>query len=272
MLKRRSLLLVLPVALVATGCLATRSDIERLELTVRAMEDSSRVRIARSEAASRAVITQAAQMLAQQFTREFNSVSDSLRQVAASVQKLQGDVQLAMHDVRSQLTTLQEGLGQSQRRLQDLRTSVEARESVQPPRPADPAAPPVAAGTPPAAQLYQLGVQQLTRSATGSARMNFQLLVDQYPTHDRAADAQHQIANSFAAEGNRAAADSVHALVVLKYPGSDAAPASLLKRARLAQDLKDTAKAKAFFEQIVAKYPKSNERTLAEDELQRLKP
>jgi TolA-binding protein len=272
MLLRRSLILLAPAAFLATGCLATRGDIERLELALRTAQTESAQRQARSDSAGHALLRQATQMLAAQFTREFNSVSDSVRQVASSLQRLQGDVTLAMHDVRAQLTTLQEGIGQSQRRLQDLRTSVEAREAVQPPRPADAAAPAAAPGTPPASQLFQLGEQQARQNATSAARMNFQTLIDQYPTHDRAPEAQHKIALTYASEGNRAAADSVHALVVTTYPNSSSAPASLFKRARLAQDLKDTARAKAFFEQIVAKYPKSLERELADDELLRIKP
>jgi TolA-binding protein len=256
--------MLLPVALLASGCLATRSDIERLELTVRAMDDSSRARMARSDAADRAALTQAMQLLTQQFQREFSSVSDSVRQVATALQRLQGDVSLSMHDLRTQLTTLQEGIGQSQRRIDNLRNTVEANAGA--PRPADPAAPAAAApGTPSAATLWSTGRSQLTRNATGSARMNFQTLIDQYPTHDLASAAQHQIANSYAAEGNRAAADSVFALVVEKYPASEVAPNALYKRAMLARDIKDSTRAKAYFEQIVAKYPKSNERTLADE-------
>jgi TolA-binding protein len=101
--------------------------------------------------------------------------------------------------------------------------------------------------------------------------MNFQTLIDQYPTHELVPKAQAKIAASFAAEGNRAAADSVYALVVQKYPASEDAPNALFKRARLAQDLKNIPQAIALFQQIVDKYPKSEERSVAADELQKLK-
>jgi TolA-binding protein len=258
---------LLPVALLATGgCLATRSDIERLELTIRAMADTSRAREARSDSATRALINQTAQVLAAQFTRDFNVVSDSVKQVSTALQRLQGDVQLSVHDLKAQMSTLQEGLGQSQRRLENLRNSVESSASA-PARPADPGASTVAPGTPSAAQLLKTGKEQVIRGAAGTARMSLQLLIDSYPTDDRAAEAQLQIGESYATEGNKAAADSAYALVVQKYPANDWSATALWKRAKFAEQVKDSTRARVFYRQIIDKYPKSNEKILAEDAL-----
>lgn len=264
---------LLPVVLLATGgCLATRVDVQRLELQVRSVESAAAVRQARSDSATQALVREIGQTITQQFSRQLAQVSDSVRQLAAALQRLQGDVQLAMHDVKGQLTTLQEGLGQSARRLQDLRSSVEASAGAQPPRQMDStAAAGATAGIPAAPTLFQTARTQLSRNALSSARANFQLLIDQYPTYDRVSDAQLEIGKIFAADGERAAADSVYALVVQKYPNSDAAPTALYKRAMLAKDLKDSARAKALFEQIVVKYPKSTERSLADDFLSALR-
>jgi TolA-binding protein len=251
---RRSLLsFIAPVALLAAGgCLATRGDVERMELTLKTMQDSARIRQSRSDSMTRTLITAATQQLQQNFTREFTSISDSVKQVAAAVQRLQGDVTLSVYDLRTQFTVVQEALGQSNKRMQEIKSSVEA--SAQSARPADPAA---AGAMPPAEQLYSTGNKLLMSGSTGTARQNFQDLLANYPSHDRAPDAQIGVAASFASEGNRVAADSVYALVALKYPKSDAAPTALFKRARFAQEVKDTTRYRALLQEIVSKYPKS---------------
>jgi tol-pal system protein YbgF len=270
---------LLPVAVLATGgCLATRSDVEKLQLSVNAMRDTLRAQQDRSDAANRELIRSATEMLGQQFTRQFTALSDSVRQVSSSLQRVQGDLTLSMNGIRTQMVALEEGLGASQKRIADLRTTVEAAATppvVTPPAPgAAPtgtAAQAPASGAPPAAVLWNTGYSAFIRRATASARDQFQLLVDNYPTHDRAPEAQFYIAVAYADEGNRTAADSVYGLVVTKYPNSDKAPSALWKRAKLAQDAGNAASTRALLQQIVDKYPRSDERSLAEDELKRLK-
>lgn len=266
---------LLPVALVATGgCLATRGDVERLQLTLLARQDSMRAEQARADSINRQLIRQATQQLAQQFNREFTIVSDSVRQLSVGLSRLQGDFALAMHDLRGQLVSVQEGIGQSQRRIQDLRTTVEAVSTpvVVPPPAAGPApAGGRGSGAPPAAQLFEMARSQLRSGATAAARQGFETLVAEYPTHERASEAQMYIADAFHQEGNRPAADSVYALVAARYPGSESASRSLYKRAVFAMEAGDRQRATALAQEIVEKYPRANERDLAEDMLRTLR-
>jgi TolA-binding protein len=260
---RRSLAaLVVPVALLAAGgCLATRSDVERMELTLKTMQDSARIRQSRSDSMTRSLIAAATQQLAMNFARDFSSISDSVRQVAAAVQKVQGDLSLATHDLKTQINVVQEGLGQSNRRMQEIRNSVEA--AAQSSRPSDPAAP---AGLPPAAQLHSVGNRLLLSNSPGGARQNFQDLIANYPTHPLVPDAQLKIGHTFVSEGNRVAADSVYALVAQKYPAaSEAASEALYKRAMYAREVNDTTRSRALLREIVAKYPKSEAGVTAAD-------
>jgi TolA-binding protein len=260
---RRSLAgLILPIATLAVGgCLATRSDVERMELTLRTMQDSARIRQSRSDSMTRTLIAAATQQLAINFARDFTSITDSVKQVAAAVQKVQGDLSLSVHDLKTQINIVQEGLGQSNRRMQEIRNSVEA--SAQASRPADPAAP---GGMPPAAQLYQTGNGLLMRNSTGTARQNFQDLIANYPTHALVPEAQLRIGHSFASEGNRVAADSVYALVVQKYPAAtDAASEALYKRARFAEEVKDSVRFRSLLRELVQKYPKTEAGVTAAD-------
>lgn len=258
---RRSLTkLLLPIATLAVGgCLATRSDVERMELTLKAMQDSARMRQNRSDSVTRTLIREATAQLAQNFARDFAAVSDSVRGLTANVQKFQGDVSLAIYDLKTQNTVIQEVLGQSNRRMQDIKNSVEA--NAQGARPTDPATP----QQPNAAQLLGMGKRLLLTQATGGARQNFQDLITNYPADERVPEAQFYIAETFSREGNKVGSDSVYALVVLKYPRSDYAASSLYKRAQFAKEAGDNARWEALLRELIARYPKSEAAVVAAD-------
>ncbi|HVZ50037.1 MAG TPA: tetratricopeptide repeat protein [Gemmatimonadaceae bacterium] len=285
----RGLRLILPVALAATGgCLATRSDVEQLQLGVNAMRDSMRAQQARSDSTTRALIREMSQQLGQQFSRQFATLSDSVRDVSAGLQRLQGDLSLAMHDLNTQMVAVQEGIGVSQKRLSELRSSVEAIPAVPPtatmpmgaapgnqgrggaPPQAGTTASPASPAAPPPGTLWMLGRDALAKGATASARENFQTLVTSYPDHERAPDAQMYIGDAFASEGNKPAADSVYALVVTKYPGSAQAARSLYKRAQFAIEVGDKTRARTLLQELADKYPRSNEALLVGDLLKSL--
>ncbi len=280
---RHSLKLLPAVLLAAGGCLATRSDVERLELSLRATRDSARIQQARSDSTTRILLRDATLQLGQQFSRSFGALSDSVRRVAvgvAGIERAQGDLLLSMHDFRTQLAAVQEGVGISQKRLADLRSSVEAAAAS---APAAVPSPTVPAGTggatpsvgqpaaPPAAILWESGAASLTKGATAAARESFQTLVTNYPTYERVPEAQMYIADAYAQEGNRTAADSVYALAVATYPtATEVAARSLFKRAKLAVETGNPDRAKALYQQIIDKYPGSTLRELAGVELKGL--
>ena len=239
------------------------------------MQESVRAEQVRSDSITRALLRSVSQQLGQQFDREFAAMSDSVRGVTAGLQRLQGDVTLSMAELRRDMVAVQEGIGMSQRRIQELRTTVEAT-AVAPPAPppvatGDSAGRPQASNAPPAATLFTLARQQLTTGATGAARNGFQTLVTEYPAHERAPESQMYIAETYYQERNRPAADSVYALVVQKYPGTEAASRSLWKRANLAVEASDKERATTLFQELVDKYPRSNEYELAVEMLRTLK-
>ncbi len=247
-------------ALAVAGCMASKSDIALLQTDLQTMRTES----ARGDSARRAQIEQ---VLAQVIRS-----NDSIRAVSMRLAKLQADVQNDHYEMNRQILTLQELSGQSQRRLQELRGAMEER--VQPaPAPAGPAAPAdsVRAGAGPGpGQLFQSSLDQLRRGSVGVARSGFEELLRTYPTYEDAPEAMVYIAETYAAERNQAAADSVYGLVVQRYPRSPKAATALYKRALVLKSAGQNAAARASLERIVREYPRSDEAALAREQLRTL--
>jgi tol-pal system protein YbgF len=167
-----------------------------------------------------------------------------------------------------QLVQIQELTGQGQRRLQDLRAQIEAQHeaavsAATPPSPGDTSKPAV----PGPATLYVSSLEQFRRGSYGVARTGFQQLLTQYPKYEAAPLAQEYIGESFSAERNDAAADSVYQVVLTKYPTSSAAPTALYKRAELLQGAGKDQESKALLQRLVHDYPKSDAAGLAREQL-----
>ena len=258
-----------PAAFLAAGaCVATRNDVRVLQNDLRVMRAES----AQADSMRRLQINAALLAIGQ--------ANDSLRTLSARLAKFQGDVRGDIYAMNQQLIQIQELTGQSQRRLQELRASVEARSQeaaapVPAPAPtggdtAHAAGPPAPAGPGPN-QLFQLALDQLRRGSAAAARAGFQDLLRQYPTADVAADAQFYLGQAYETEGNAAAADSAYAAVVARYPKSSRAPTALYKRATALERQGKVQAARAAFDQIVKQYPNSDEAVLAKERLRVLR-
>ena len=251
-------------ALVVAGCMASKTDIQLLQTDIQTMRTES----TRSDSARRAQIEQ---VLAQVIR-----TNDSIRIVSARLSKLQADVQNDHYEMNRNILTLQELSGQSQRRLQELRGAMEER-SQPAPAPASPAPGPdsvrasAGAGAAPGpGQLFQSSLDQLRRGSVGVARSGFEELLRTYPTYEDAPEAMVYIAETYAAERNQAAADSVYGLVVQRYPRSPKAATALYKRALVLKSAGQSAAARASLERIVREYPRSDEAALAREQLRTL--
>jgi tol-pal system protein YbgF len=247
-------------ALAVAGCLASKTDIALLQTDLQSMRTES----ARSDSARRAQIEQ---VLAQVIRS-----NDSIRMVSARLAKLQADVQNDHYEMNRQILTIQELSGQSQRRLQELRGAMEERNPPAP-APAGPTAPADsvrASAAPGPGQLFQSSLDQLRRGSVGVARSGFEELLRTYPTYEDAPEAMVYIAETYAAERNQAAADSVYGLVVQRYPRSPKAATALYKRALVLKSAGQNAAARASLERIVREYPRSDEAALAREQLRTL--
>jgi TolA-binding protein len=245
-------------ALALSGCLASKSDMLILQSQLQAMQATS----ARSDTAR---ATQIDRVLSQ-----VQQSNDSVRSLSARLAKLQSTVTTNDYEMGRQILQIQELSGQSQRRLQELRASLEERSQ-------SAASVPVAAGSAPStpagpgpAQLFQTSLDQLRRGSSTVARSGFEELLRTYPQSDDAPEALVYIAETYSAERNQVAADSVYGLVVDRYPASPKAATALYKRALAFRTAGRTAQARTAFERIVREYSRSDEAALAREQLRTL--
>jgi tol-pal system protein YbgF len=202
-------------------------------------------------------------------------IMDSL---GLAVRSLRGDTQQDLYNIEQQLVQLQELTGQSQQRLTELRTQLEARGaeisavSATPPPQAAPGDTTRPAGPAPAAtadEMYEASVAQLRRGSTATARTGFRQLLQAYPTSARVPDAVYFLGQSFAAESPDSAA-GYYKQVVERHPQSPRASAALYNLGLLAERRKDGAGAKNAYQRVIQEYPRSGEAALARDRLKAL--
>ena len=250
------------LALALAGCFASKGDVALLQSQLNTMSQTagSNAEVQRVQL-DRAV----AQVLAQ-IARN----NDSVRVIAARLAKMQGDVQNDHYEMGRQILQLQELSGQGQRRIQELRASLEERNA-QSGGVASGADTTRGAGAPGPAQLFQSSLDQLRRGATGVARNGFVDLLRSYPTTEDAPEAMVYIAETYAAERNQVAADSVYGLVIQRYPKSPKAATAMYKHALSLKAAGQTAAARAAFDRIVKTYPRSDEAALAKEQLRTIR-
>ena len=198
--------------------------------------------------------------------------NDSVRAISARLAKLQSTVSTDHYEMGRELLQIQELTGQSQRRLQELRASLEERNQ-------NAAVAPAAGATtdstqsapgPGPGQLFQSSLDQLRRGSTRVARSGFEQLLQQYPNSEDAPEAMIYIAATYASERNQVAADSVYGLVVQRYPTSPKAATALYKQALSMREAGRVTAARAAFERIIKDYPRSDEAELARGQLRTL--
>jgi tol-pal system protein YbgF len=250
---------IAPVAaLVLGGCLASKQDVYLLQNQLSSMQRAT----ARSDSAREAQTTAVLNQIVQ--------ANDSVRGLSARLAKLQSTVATDNYEMGRQILQIQELSGQSQRRLQELRASLEERSQLAAAPVPIPAAGdtirPAPAGPGPA-QLFQSSLDQLRRGSATVARGGFEELLRNYPNSDDAPEAMIYIAETYAAERNQVAADSVYGLVVQRYPKSPKAATALYKHALSLRAAGRTAAAKAEFERVVRDYSRSDEAALAREQL-----
>jgi tol-pal system protein YbgF len=238
------------------GCV-TKGDVQRVEDDIALFKAET----ARRDSARAAQLNE--------LIRVQQRILDSLTASRRAVGQLRGDLASDLYNMQQQLVQLQELTGQSQQRLSELRTQLEARgEQLATTTTGDTTRP----GTSPAAsadQMYEASLAQLRRGSTSTARLGLREMLRVYPNSERAGDALYFIGQSFAAENPDSAA-AYYGQVVQKYPTSSRAASALYNLGLLAERRRETRKARETYQRVVQKYPQSDEAALARDRLRAL--
>jgi tol-pal system protein YbgF len=256
--RARHLLVAAALPLVTAGCFATRNDVRVLQQDIATV----RTETARADSARVAQLDRVA--------TQIGAVNDSLRAMSQRAARFQGDARDALRGLGEQLIQVQELTGQSQRRLQELRASLEQRaEAAAPAGGAAGAggAAPDSTGGPGPNQLYELSLDQFRRGSFATARSGFLDLLRRFPTADIAPSAQLYVAESYASERNAAAADTAYQAVVTRYPQAPQAATALYKRARAREAAGRRAEARTLFDELLRRFPRSDEAELAREAL-----
>ena len=131
-----------------------------------------------------------------------------------------------------------------------------------------------AAKTPPVPEnadgVFAEGEKRLAAQQWGDARRLFETFVNRYPQDSRAAKAQYNIGEAYMGEKRLANAIGAYTKVVDNFPKSDVVPDAMFKNGTAFYQLKYCSDAKVYFQELLKRYPKTNWKNAANDELKKL--
>jgi tol-pal system protein YbgF len=113
--------------------------------------------------------------------------------------------------------------------------------------------------------LYEQAYADYMRGRYDVARQGFLGYLKQYPTGDRAGNAQYWIGECYYDQNQFANAQVEFQKVLTSYPQSDKAPAAMFKIAKCLDQTGDKKRARSQYQSLIQKYPNSQEAKLAAD-------
>jgi len=119
--------------------------------------------------------------------------------------------------------------------------------------------------------IYRMAKQAFDQGDSDSARGKFQELLERFPKSERADNAQFWIGEIYYREKWYEKSILEYQKVIENYPNGNKVPASLLKQGFAFLNLGDKANSRLILQELVKKYPKSNEAKIAKDKLKGLK-
>jgi tol-pal system protein YbgF len=118
--------------------------------------------------------------------------------------------------------------------------------------------------------LYRTAKLAFDQGDSGAARKKFEELIQRFPNSEHADNAQFWIGDIYYREKWYEKAILEYQKVIEKYPKGNKVPASLLKQGLAFSNLGDTSNSRLILEELIKKYPKSNEAKIARDKVKDL--
>jgi tol-pal system protein YbgF len=241
-------LCLLACSLLASACVATKGDVRKLqtELAVLRAQKDSLERVA---------------------ARLNRTLQDSLQENNELLRKMHGQIVNQLSSVQDLILTVQQMSGQNEQRIAQLREQIEQsrQQSVIPP-----GGGPGSAAAGDIEKMFADGMSRLDDSPA-IARVAFQQIVADFPSHGRAADAQFYIAETYYKEKNYEQAYRQFELVVESFPDAPKAPAALMRAGAIAEERRDPTKARGYYQQVANRYSRTDEARQARQAIARLR-
>ena len=234
------------MAVAVSGC-ATKKDVRTLQMdlaSMRAQQDS----------------------LYREIQRQNLLLADSVRGGAELIRTTRAQLSNQIRQLNDVVISLQQLLGQTQQRITELREQAE-RANQQP----QPVPQPTQTSDQSAEDLYRTGATRLQEKSVTAARLSFEQFLSQYPQHERAADAQFGLAETYALEDELAEAVNQFVRVAEAYPTSGRAPEALYRAGQISEDRNRRTDARTYYQRVVRSYANSPSARLAQQRLDRLR-
>jgi tol-pal system protein YbgF len=246
--RRRLRLAVGALAVLGLNACATKSDIRTLQtdmLRMQAHQDS----------------------VLQEIQRQNRLLLDSIRQTMVLTVDARGTTANQLRQFDQSLNRFGELVGQimgTLNRIEQRLTTLEQR----------PAAAAGGAGAPPgggtAEEYYGTGMQMLAAGSYATARMAFEQLLQEFPEHERAPDAQFQIGQVLYHQEQWTEAYAALEQVAERWPDAPRAAAALFRAGAIAEERRDFPRARTYYDRVRQAYPRSDEARQAQQRLQSL--
>lgn len=198
--------------------------------------------------------------------RQNRLLLDSIRHTMTLTQDVRGATAGQLRQFEQNVDQLGNLVGQVMGTLTRIEQRLAALEQRSPS--SAPATPPTGGGT--ADEYYEAAMQRMTNQSWGSARALFEQLVTEFPTHERAPNAQYHIGETYYQE--KAYADAYRELekVAQQWPTAPRASEALLRAGAIAEEQKDIPRARQYYTQVRDRYSGTDEARQAQQKLQAL--
>lgn len=122
----------------------------------------------------------------------------------------------------------------------------------------------------PEEQIYRSAKQAFDQGDSDAARRKFQELIKRFPSSERADNAQFWIGEIYYREKWYEKSILEYQKVIENYPKGNKVPASLLKQGFAFFNLGDKSNSRLILEELIKKYPNTNEAKIAKDKIKDL--
>ncbi len=233
--------------LMLTGCfwVTTKSEGEALRKDVNTIQSKldEKQRALDDQIAQLKSATDDATKILKRNNADIGADVDQLR---ADIRTANGLVAVINNNINDLKTAFDKYKKESEARMESLETRVAQMESGKPSANSSPE------------DLWRLGSQAFEAARYNDAIDIFKRLVQTYPTHAKAPDAQYFRGQSYYQMKDYDHAIGAYQQLVEKYPDSSLADDGLYFAALSAQELKNCTEARTYLGLIKSKYPKSN--------------